>query len=148
MKNDISKLQRKLDPQLVEKRKMKGFKKCDKKEKNFILKIIQNYSKLIMTSQTKQKDVLNKKTYVTISETGVGVTGVTTVTSLSLTGDRTSIGVLFAVCTSFLTGVTTMITYGYFSKTKLRYTKTEASINMISILYEKTITKSMMDKKN
>ena len=123
MKNVISKLQRKLDPQLVEKRKMKGFKKCDKKEKNLILKIIQNYSKLIMTSQTKQKDVLNKKTYVTISETGVGVTGVTTVTSLSLTGDRTSIGVLFAVCTSFLTGVTTMITNEFFSKTKLRYTK-------------------------
>ena len=79
-----------------------------------------------MTSQTKQKDVLNKKTYVTISETGVGVTGVTTVTSLSLTGDTTSIGVPFAVCTSFLAGVTTMITNGYFSRTKLRYTKTEA----------------------
>ena len=79
-----------------------------------------------MTSQTKQKDVLNKKTNVTISETGVGFTGVTSVTSLSLTGDRTSIGVHFAVYTSFLTSVTPMITKGYFSKTKLRYTKTEA----------------------
>ena len=54
-----------------------------------------------MTCQTKHKEILNKKTYSTISETAVGVTGVTTVTSLSLTGDRTSIGVLFAVCTSF-----------------------------------------------
>ena len=76
-----------------------------------------------MTCQTKHKEILNKKTYSTISETAVCVTGVTTVTSLSLTGDRTSIGVLFAVCTSFLTGVTTMITNEYFSKTKLRYTK-------------------------
>ena len=38
------------DPELLEKRKKMELKKCDKKQQNFILKIFQNYSKLIMTS--------------------------------------------------------------------------------------------------
>ena len=38
------------DPELIEKPKMIELKNCDKKQKNLILKIFQNYSKLIMTS--------------------------------------------------------------------------------------------------
>ena len=38
------------DSGLIEKQKMMELKKCDKKQKNLILKILQNYSKLIMTS--------------------------------------------------------------------------------------------------
>ena len=38
------------DPELLEKRKMMELKKCDKKQKNLILKFFQKYSKLIMTS--------------------------------------------------------------------------------------------------
>ena len=38
------------EPELLENRKMMELKKCDKKQQNLILKIFQNYSKLIMTS--------------------------------------------------------------------------------------------------
>ena len=43
------------DPEPLEKRKMMELKKCDEKQKNLIVKIFQNYSKLIMTSQTNIK---------------------------------------------------------------------------------------------
>ena len=38
------------DPELLEKRKLMELKKCDKKQKNLILKIFQNCSKWIMSS--------------------------------------------------------------------------------------------------
>ena len=38
------------DPELLEKRKMMELKKCDRKQKNLILKTFQNYSNLIMSS--------------------------------------------------------------------------------------------------
>ena len=75
----------------------------------------------------------------------VVISGLTVSKSLSLTRVRTNICVPIAGYTSLLAIVATLLTNEYFSKLKLRYTKLKDWINMITILYEKTLIKSMID---
>ena len=49
--------------------------------------------------------------------------------------------------TALLTSIAILITNEYISKLKLRYTKPRDWINFITILYEKTLNQSMIDKK-
>ena len=58
-----------------------------------------------------------------------------------------SIGIVLTSSTALLTSPTILITNEYISKLKLRYTKLRDSINFVTILYEKTINQSMIDKK-
>ena len=53
-----------------------------------------------------------------------------------------------ASCSAFLTSIAILITNEYISKLKKRYTKLRDWINVIILLYEKTLKKSMIDKKN
>ena len=46
-----------------------------------------------------------------------------------------------------MASIASLITNEYFSKLKIRYTKLRDHINMITLLYEKTLEKSMKDKK-
>ena len=46
-----------------------------------------------------------------------------------------------------LTSFAVLITNEYFSKLKIRYTKLKDWINVITLLYEKTLKQSMVDKK-
>ena len=48
---------------------------------------------------------------------------------------------------SIVSSISTLITNEYFSKLKIRYTKLRDWINVTTLLYEKTLKESMIDKK-
>ena len=56
-------------------------------------------------------------------------------------------GIVLTSSTSLLTSLAILITNESFSKLKLRYTKLRDWIKFITILYEKTLNQSMIDKK-
>ena len=58
-----------------------------------------------------------------------------------------SIGIVLTSSTALLTSIGTLITNEYLSKLKLRYTKLRDWINVITLLYEKTLRESMIDEK-
>ena len=58
-----------------------------------------------------------------------------------------SIGIVLTSSTALLTSIATLITNEYISKLKLRFTKLRDWINVITLLYEKTLKESMIDKK-
>ena len=59
-----------------------------------------------------------------------------------------SIGKVLTSSTALLTSLAILITNEYISKLKLRFTKLRDWINFITILYEKTLNQSMVDKKS
>ena len=59
-----------------------------------------------------------------------------------------SIGIVLTSSTALLTSLAILITNEYISKLKLRYTKLRDWLIFISILYEKTLNQSKLDKKN
>ena len=94
----------------------------------------------------KYKSLNKKKIYITILEILTGIAGVSTGSALSITGVGTAIGIPIA-STAFMASMATLITNEYFSKLKIRYTKLRDHINMITLLYEKTLKKAMKIKK-
>ena len=58
-----------------------------------------------------------------------------------------SIGLVLTSSSALLTSLAILITNEYIIKLKLRYTKLRDWINFITILYEKTLSQSMIDKK-
>ena len=64
-----------------------------------------------------------------------------------MTGVPTSIGVPIAVFSSLPANGATLITNGCFSELTLRLTKLKVWINIIAILYEETLKKSMLYEK-
>ena len=58
-----------------------------------------------------------------------------------------SIGIVVFSSTALLISLALLITNDYSSKIKLRYTKLRDCKNFITILYEKTINQSMIDKR-
>ena len=59
-----------------------------------------------------------------------------------------SIGVVLTSSSALLTSLAILITNENFSKLKIRYTKLRDWIKVITLLYEKTLRESMIDKKN
>ena len=60
---------------------------------------------------------------------------------------NSSIGVVLTSSSALLTSIAILITTEYISKLKIRYTKLRHRINLITLLYEKTLKESMIDKK-
>ena len=58
-----------------------------------------------------------------------------------------SVGIVISSSTALLTSIAILITNEYISKLKIRYTKLKDWINVITLLYEKTLKQSMIDKK-
>ena len=58
-----------------------------------------------------------------------------------------SIGVVLTSSSALLTSIAILITNEYISKLKIRYTKLRDWIIVITLLYEKTLKESMIDKK-
>ena len=58
-----------------------------------------------------------------------------------------SIGIVLTSSTALLTSLAILITIEYISKLKLRYTKLRDRIIFFTILYEKTLKETMIDKK-
>ena len=59
-----------------------------------------------------------------------------------------SVGIIASSSTAFLSSIAILITNEYISKLKIRYTKLRDWINVITLLYEKTLKQSMIDKKS
>ena len=57
-------------------------------------------------------------------------------------------GINVSSSTALLTSIAILITDEYTSKLKIRYTKLRDWINVITLLYEKTLKQSVIDKKN
>ena len=55
-------------------------------------------------------------------------------------------GIIISSSTALLTSIAILITNEYISKLKIRYTKLRDWINVITLLYEKTLKSSMVDK--
>ena len=56
-------------------------------------------------------------------------------------------GIVVSSNTALLTSIAILITNEYISNLKIRYTKIKDWINVITLLYEKTLKQSMIDKK-
>ena len=56
-------------------------------------------------------------------------------------------GIIMSSSTALLVSIAILITNEYISKLKIRYTKLRDWINVITLLYEKTLKESMIDKK-
>ena len=71
-----------------------------------------------------------------------------TIISSTLAVLNPSAGIIISSSTALLTSIAILITNEYISKLKIRYTKLRDWIIVITLLYEKILKKSMLDKKN
>ena len=93
----------------------------------------------------KFKSLNKKKVLLIITEILIGSGSAITSSTFSLINP--SIGIPIASCSALLTSIAILITNEYISKLKIRYTKLRDWINVITLLYEKTLKESMIDKK-
>ena len=93
----------------------------------------------------KNKNLNKKKISLIITEVLIGGGSAIGTSTMSLINP--SIGIIASSSTAFLTSLAIIITNEYKSKLKLRYTKLRDWNNFITILYEKILNQSMIDKK-
>ena len=93
----------------------------------------------------KYKSLNKKKILLIITEILVGSGSAIGTSTMSLINP--SIGVVLTRSSALLTSIAILITNEYISKLKIRYTKLRDWINVITLLYEKTLKQSMIDKK-
>ena len=93
----------------------------------------------------KYKSLNKKKILLIITEILVGSGSAIDTSTMSLLNP--SIGIVLTSSTALFTPLAILITNEYISKLKLRYTKIRDWIIFITILYEKTLSQSMIDKK-
>ena len=93
----------------------------------------------------KYKSLNKKKVLLIATEVLIGSGSAISTSTMSLINP--SIGVVLTSSTALLTSLAILITNEHISKLKLRYTKLRDWINFITILYEKTLNQSMIDKK-
>ena len=94
----------------------------------------------------KYKSLKRKKILLIITEILIGSGSAIGTSTMSLINP--SIGVVLTSSSALLTSIAILITNEYISKIKTRYTKLRDWINVITLLYEKTLKESMIDKKN
>ena len=82
-----------------------------------------------------------------VSENILGSVGLGVGSGLTVSG-LAPIGIMWANSISFLSSISTLITNEYFSRITVRYTKLRDWINANTLLYEKILKTSMVDKKN
>ena len=93
----------------------------------------------------KYKNLNKKKVLLIITEILVGAGSAVGSSTMGLINPGA--GIIFSSSTALLTSNAILITNEYISKLKIRYTKLRDWINVITLLYEKTLKKSMVDKK-
>ena len=118
--------------------------KTEKHDYENILKSLKNDNEYY---KKKYKSLNKKKIYIIVLEILTGSTGVIVGSTLTATGVGASIGVPIAGASAFIASIATLITNEYLSKQKARYIKLRDWINITSLLYEKTLQKSLIDKK-
>ena len=116
--------------------------KTEKHDHENVLKSLKNDNESI---KKKYKSLNKKKILLIITEILIGsgsAIGTSTMGSLN-----PSVGIVISSSTALLTSIAILITNEYISKLKIRYTKLSDWINVITLLYEKTLKESMIDKK-
>ena len=93
----------------------------------------------------KYKSLNKKKILLIVTEILVGSGSAISTSTMSLINP--SIGIVLTSSTALLTFLAILITKEYISKLNLCYTKLRDWINFITILHEKTLNQSMVDKK-
>ena len=93
----------------------------------------------------KYKSLNKKKVLLIITEILIG--SGSAISTSTMSSINPSIGIVLTSSTALLTSLAILITNEYISDLKLRYTKLRDWINFITILYEKTLNQSMIDKK-
>ena len=116
--------------------------RTEKHDFDNILKSLKNDNE---SYKKKYKSLNKKKILLIITEILVGSGSAIGTSTMSLINP--SIGIVLTSSSALLTSLAILITNEYISKLKLRYTKLRDWINFITILYEKTLTQSMIDKK-
>ena len=92
----------------------------------------------------KYKSLNKKKVLLNITEILIGSGSAISTSTMSLL--KPSIGIMLNSSSTLLTTLANLITIAYINKLKLRYTKLWDWINFITILYEKTLNQSMVNK--
>ena len=113
--------------------------------KNIITKNFQNPVKTINILKGNIKDRTKRRNFLIISEILLG--GVSTITTSILSNVSPSVGVFIASSTALLTSTAILITKENIPKLKIRFTKLRDWMNVIILLYEKTLTQCMVDQK-
>ena len=116
--------------------------RTEKHDHENILKSLKSDSE---SYKKKYKSLNKKKVLLIITEILIGSGSAMTSSTFSMTNP--SIGIPIASCSALLTSIAILITNEYISKLKIRYTKLRDWINVITLLIEKTIKESMVDKK-
>ena len=93
----------------------------------------------------KYKNLNKKKVLLIITEILVGAGSAVGSSTMGLINPGA--GIIISSSTALLTSIAILITNEYISKLKIRYTKLRDWINVITLLYEKTLKQSMIDKK-
>ena len=94
----------------------------------------------------KHKNLNKKKILLIITEILIGSGSAIGSSTMGLINPGA--GIIISSSTALLTSIAILITNEYISKLKIRYTKLRDWINVITLLYEKTLKESMIDKKN
>ena len=93
----------------------------------------------------KYKSLNKKKILLIITELLVGSGSAISSSAMSMINPGA--GIVISSSAALLTSIAILITNEYISKLKIRYTKLRDWINVITLLYEKTLKESMIDKK-
>ena len=116
--------------------------KTEKHDHENILKSLKNDNESI---KKKYKSLNKKKILLIITEILIGSGSAIGTSTMGLINP--SVGFVISSSTALLTSIAILITNEYISKLKIRYTKLRDWINVITLLYEKTLKESMIDKK-
>ena len=93
----------------------------------------------------KYKSLNIRKIMLIITEILIGSGSTISTSTLGLINPGA--GIIISSSTAFLTSIAILITNEYISKLKIRCTKLRDWINVITLLYEKTLKQPMVDKK-
>ena len=93
----------------------------------------------------KYKNLIKKKVFLNITEILLGSGSAISNSAMSVINP--SFGIVLTSSTALLTSVATLMTNECISKLKLRYTKLRGWVSFFTILYDKTLNQSMIDKK-
>ena len=93
----------------------------------------------------KYKNLNKKKVLLIITEILIGL--VSTIGTSTMGLINPGVGIIISSSTALLTSIAILITNEYISKLKIRYTKLRDWINVITLLYEKTLKQFMIDEK-
>ena len=116
-----------------------------KKEKHDHENILKSLKSDNESYKKKYKSLNKKKILLIITESLIGSGSAISTSTLGLINPGA--GVIISSSTTLLTSIAFLITDEHLSKLKMRFTKLRDWINVITLLYEKTLKESVIDKK-